>query len=217
MKERCSEGQDDQGVGLIELLVVMSLLTLALALFGTVFTVASRASDRSRDLGAATDQVRVALAELDRQVRFGYWLKPTTVPGLSCPSGTPTCAVKLLTVSGASGRRCWAWALDPATSSLRSFNWAPTGVSITLPSISSWHVVAGPESEAYDEVRLTGRLGVDPLSEGFALRNSDLSTVSYYKTLMGQVTVTKGGRAFSSTLAVSTRNQLAGGDLATIC
>lgn len=209
--------QMEQGVSLIELLVVMSLMTLALTMFGSAFSLALRAADRSRDLGAATDQVRLALSELDRQIRYGYWIHTTAVPGLVCPEGESSCAIRVLTNDGPASTRCWAWALDPASHSLKSYNWAPVGRVISLPEIGTWHVVAGPEGEIVDDVLVGGSLLVDESSEGRALNGSTLGMTSYYKTALLSVTVTRGGGSFQTDIAMTARNPLVGAPLVSEC
>lgn len=132
----------DAGVSLIELLVVMSLLLTALAMFGVAFSAMLRTSSASRAMGDATDQVRTALGELERQVRFGYWVRPET--GLGC--GTD-CAVTVLTQNSDGSKECWTWALDksvPTNVRLVSIH-RPYSTVFTFPvplSAAGWHVAA---------------------------------------------------------------------------
>lgn len=135
--------RDDEGVGLIELLVAMSLLLAALTMFGVAFAAMLRTSNASRAMGDGTDEVRTALAELDRQVRFGLWVREETATG--CGS---SCAVTVLTVDSSGGKECWTWALDtsnPLDGRLLSIH-RPYGAAFAFPAVFGdppWHVAAG--------------------------------------------------------------------------
>lgn len=211
----------ESGVGLIELLVVMSLLLIALAMFGTAFGVVLRTSEASRDVGASTDQLRQAVQALDRQVRFGYWVRLTTVSTSTCAS--PPCsalpAVRILTTESPSGSlRCWSWAVDPNAHALRAYKF-PTNLAVgdaLLPPIEQWHMVAGPEGETLDNVEVAGSLsGLG--AEISVLNPSTLVRVSYYAGVRADFTLTNGERVLSSSVTVATRNQWAGGSMVDMC
>lgn len=166
--------RNDAGLSLIELLVVMSLLLTALAMFGVTFSAMLRTSSASRAMGDATDQVRTALGELERQVRFGYWVRPET--GLGC--GTD-CAVTVLTQNADGTKECWTWALDKTvTTNVRLISvHRPSGVAFTFPApvgAAGWHVAAeGIRSIPTAPVLLAAGSTISSLDAG------TLSRVSY--------------------------------------
>lgn len=213
--------REDSGVGLIELLVVMTLLTLALTMFGMAFSAMLRTSDASRDIGAVTDQARLALNELDRQVRFGYWVKGTTV---GCSTTCP--AVKVLTTDSSGVRQCWVWALDRANGRLMTYH-APAASWSSPPSLSTfgrgrggWHIAAGPEGGATDEV------AIDPASDLQVVASSLVSPLNpttfarstYYLSAIASITITKPDRSpVTIGFTMTVRNQWTGAQYASEC
>ena len=214
--------REDRGVGLIELLVVMSLLTLALGMFGMAFSAMLRTSDASRDIGSVTDQARLALTELDRQIRFGYWVKPATV---GCASTCP--AIKVLTVDRTGARQCWIWAIDESNGRLLSYHY-PSNVNRAVPALTTfgnpgrggWHVAAGPEDtglgdevviDAASDLSIVGSL-VKPLNA------ATFERASYYLAASASLVISKPGRSpVSLTFDMSVRNQWIGAPYASEC
>lgn len=234
--------RNDRGVGLIELLVVMSLLTLALAMFGLAFSAMLRTSDASRDIGAVTDQARLALNELDRQIRFGYWVRPATVEScfaydaVSGMTTGPCTAIKVLTTDAAGVRQCWVWALDEVNGRLMTYHYPAGGPSerltlarFGLPGGRDWHVAAGPEGGTpADDVRLAagaGPLPSDPRGLGVVasslVKPLDPSTflrASYYLSAYAGITVSKPGRSpVTIGFNMSVRNQWIGAQYSDAC
>lgn len=207
----------DSGVGLIELLVVMSLLTVALTMFGLAFSATLRTTDASEDLGAVTDQARLALAQLDRQVRFGYWVNSADVP---CAAGTCS-AVKVLTLDAAGTRECWLWAIDPGGGGLMSFHYPAVGVQPTVPLLGAtgWFVAGGREGDVGDDVSVdasASMLGVSNLVRPLNIAN--LTRASYYTTLGATLKIQKPNRPpVTLDMKVSVRNQWAGAAYAGEC
>ncbi|MFM8999036.1 MAG: PilW family protein [Actinomycetota bacterium] len=213
----------DRGVGLIELLVVMSLTTLALTMFGMAFSAMLRTSDASRDIGAVTDQARLALNELDRQIRFGYWIKPTTV---GCATTCP--AIKVLTVDRTGARQCWVWAIDESNGRLLSYHF-PASVNRPVPSLTmfgnpgngGWHLAAGPE-----ETSVSDEVAIDPASDlavvaGSLVKPLNAATferASYYLSASATLVIAKPGRPnVTLTFDMSVRNQWVGAQYASEC
>lgn len=180
--------RDDLGVSLIELLVVMSLLLTALAMFGVAFSATLRTSSASRAMGDATDQVRTGFGELERQVRFGYWVRPET--GLGCGAN---CAVTVLTQNADGTKECWTWALDSRVATnvrLVSIHRPySTGFTMPLPVGSAgWHVAAeGIRMDLHPASLVTSGNTISSLDV------STLARVTYYVAAEADVWVGSSG------------------------
>lgn len=209
-------------MGLVELLVVMSLMTLALTMFGMAFSVMLRTSDASRDIGAVTDQARLALNDLDRQIRFGYWIKTVTV---GCATECP--AIQVLTKDSGGTMQCWTWAIDKANGRLMNFHY-PITAKKPIPSLANfgkgpggWHIAAGPEGgPVADEVAIgsTSTLAVVSTSEVTPLDPTTLTKVSYFSSAFAQLVISKPGRPpITIEFDMSVRNQWIGAQYAGAC
>lgn len=153
-RARITAGRDDadRGSTMIELLVSMGIFAMAVALaFGAVVQVMqmSREAQQSSD---AQSELRIALAQIDRQVRSGNVLfspaEEPTIPGVTgCEaiglfSGT---CMRIYTQSNGD-QKCVQWQIreDPdalGTYELRTRSWDPdwaTGIGV----VGSWGVVA---------------------------------------------------------------------------
>lgn len=73
--------RDDRGLTLIEMLIAMSLLLVALTMFGSVLFAVQKAGSRGDQLSRAGDAAYSALTEMDRQLRSGYIASDTAVVG----------------------------------------------------------------------------------------------------------------------------------------
>lgn len=94
-----ARGDREDGFSLIELFIVMSLLALALSLFGNTLFAMQRSSGVQEEMGRATDELMVAFSELERQVRAAYCIYPEVAGD----------EIQLYTVN-ASGTKGWvAW------------------------------------------------------------------------------------------------------------
>lgn len=202
--------RDDRGLGLIEALVAMTLLTIALSVFGVAFSAMVRTSEVSRDIGSVTDEARLALNELDRQVRFGYWVKNRTVSGASS-------AITVLTPGASGARECWIWAIDAANGRLLSFHFPAANPRPVLPVAgfgtpgSGWHIAAGPGGERFRDVVIGPASSLSAATSVSALEIATYQRVTYFLRAAVALTVSKGDRP-PVTLAfdVSVRNRLAG-------
>lgn len=124
----------DRGFTLVEILVAMSLLLVALTMFGSVLFAVQRSGSRQDQLSRAADSAYQAIAEMDRQLRSGYIASQTSV------SGTID-SVRIYTESFAPGSgstvaRCVAWAVvDLASGSqgLYTVWWTPGASGTTTP------------------------------------------------------------------------------------
>lgn len=211
--------RDERGIGLIEVLVVMGLLGLALGVFGTALTAMVRTSDASQDLGAVTDEARVALNQLDRQIRFGYWVKPRTISGASS-------AITVLTADAAGVLQCWTWAVSDGDQRIMNFV-RPASVDAAIPAMPSadsknslWRVAVGPEGgDPLDGVRIAAGSSLVPAS---AVAPIDPATYTrpagLYAGAIATLVLQKGtGAPVTLTFDMSVRNQWRGGGYATKC
>lgn len=106
----------DSGLGLIETLVASGVMVIVLAVVGSLYVVVGRSTKVSDQMGAGTDQMAVALANLDAQVRSGYWLASGTQSCRGSDGVMTTCPViKVLTTYHAAPNPtvCWVWRLSP--------------------------------------------------------------------------------------------------------
>lgn len=215
--------RDDGGLGLVEVLVSMTLLAVALGVFGVAFGAMLRTSEASQDLGSVTDQTRLALNELDRQVRFGYWVKPATISGASS-------AIKVLGVDPSGTRRCWIWAIDGTNGRLMTFDYPASGGG-GVPALASfgavggarWHIAAGPEGDPADPRRVVVTGSLSTASSVAALDPSTYARASYSLTAVADLVVSKAGFAGTPSVSVpfsfsvTVRNQWAGAPYAGLC
>lgn len=141
------------GLGLIEVLVASALMVTVLAVVGSLYVVVARSTKVSDQMGAGTDQMGVALANLDAQVRSGYWVVSDSKNCTDSDGSIISCPiVKVLTTYHAApfGAVCWVWRMSPLPGGgganvdplhqhgrLQSVRYAPG-----LAGPFSWHVEA---------------------------------------------------------------------------
>lgn len=142
----------DRGYTLVELLVALSLLLLALGMFGSALVVVQRTSARQLERGVTTNQIRQALVLMDAQMRSGYATQLTDD------------ARRVVLYTEASGSRtCAGWLVTPLNPSqpsdpqeLWATTWAAGGPPPTWPT--GWSLMAsGIRNAAVDP-------GVPPFS-----------------------------------------------------
>ncbi|MGN6243392.1 MAG: PulJ/GspJ family protein [Motilibacteraceae bacterium] len=142
-------GREDGGYTLIEMMVAMVVLSLALAMITTALI---RSQTLTRDLEATADsasEVRIALAQIDRQVRSGNVLySPANEPAqlASCTASGSNAGSCMRVYTQANGEeRCVQWQVltDPdhaGTNLLRSRAWSPDWQ--TDGKVTDWGIVA---------------------------------------------------------------------------
>lgn len=195
---------NDTGLGIVEVLVAMTILVVALATFGMALSSALKVSRRSQDMGEVTDQVRMALETLDRQVRFGYLIRQVNNIG-----GLATSNVVVLTPDATGKLQCWAW----ATSSegflatyhapyVQGQNFQPPPLQ-TLKSLKDWKVVAGADLSSPpgqpSQVLVTGGFSVGHMVESLralaVVGGSGYERVASWAETTANLTVSKAGLA----------------------
>ncbi len=142
-------GRSEQGMTLVELLVAMMILSIVMIVVSSVFASVEGAIVRQNNLNSTLDQGRLALQQLDRELRSGNVLYDPAKEGSGLP-GDPTlctgCAVgytlRLYTQSNAdtsSGYHCELWKID-SNQQLLARTWPPNDPN--PPNVTSWRVIA---------------------------------------------------------------------------
>jgi prepilin-type N-terminal cleavage/methylation domain-containing protein len=139
----------DQGFTLIELVIAMSIFGLLMAITYSVLTSVQRQTSRTLATSDDVAQVRLALQQIDRQVRSGNVLyspanEVTALTGTPdcysftvAPSAVPNAGNCMRVYTQANGdNRCVQWRIRGGELATRS--WAPDAPS----GVSSWRVVA---------------------------------------------------------------------------
>jgi prepilin-type N-terminal cleavage/methylation domain-containing protein len=196
---KTSEG----GMTLVELLVSMSILSIVLLVFVAVLASVQRGVVAQDTLNQTLDQTRLALQQLDREMRSGNVLydpalenAPAAIGGIpSCSGCLPGYTLRVYTQTNADTRgtyKCVLWKIDTAQR-LMTQQWPPSDPS----NASGWRIVAtGIVNGSINEPPFT--LDPDPLKGGRTLNilfavNSDLAhrptqTVKVQASLTGRNT-----------------------------
>lgn len=104
----------EEGMSLIELMVGMSLLLVALLMFGSALYITQRSAQQSSNYSIANDAVHLAMQDIDRQLRSGYVVNTAQIGAAAAGR-----AVRIYTEATGSPR-CVAWALAAAPGSSTS-------------------------------------------------------------------------------------------------
>ena len=196
---KTSEG----GMTLVELLVSMSILSIVLLVFVAVLASVQRGVVTQDTLSQTLDQTRLALQQLDREMRSGNVLyDPALENAPAASGGIPSCSgclpgytLRVYTQTNADTRgtyKCVLWKIDTAQR-LMTQQWPPSDPS----NASGWRIVAtGIVNGSINEPPFT--LDPDPLKGGRTLNilfavNSDLAhrptqTVKVQASLTGRNT-----------------------------
>lgn len=132
-------GRREDGFTLVELLVSMSIFVVVLIIFLTTFTVVQAAVQREEDKSRNNDQARLAMEELDREIRSGnvlYDPANESAPGLMLRIYTQSNAT---TRQPAPGYVCRLWRIDDSMQ-LQTRYWQPGPDGWQDPS--PWQTVA---------------------------------------------------------------------------
>jgi type II secretory pathway pseudopilin PulG len=162
---------------LAELAVTMMILGIVLAIiFGILFSV-QRTLGREQDRSTNNDQARLAVEELDREIRSGNLLyDPQSAVLTQNPTGDPSgMQLVIYTQTNATtrnpGNRCVQWKVTNETSTtpdqLQRRDWSSVD---PLNSVSSWRVIA--EDVVNNDPTKSGRGGPVP---AFTLDHSQSS------------------------------------------
>lgn len=185
MRERL---QGERGTTLVELLISMTIFSLALAMVYSVLITVQRQTKDQTSRADAVGNARLALAQIDRQVRSGNVLYNPA---------TETLPLSMRVYTQANGaQRCVQWQVFGGK--LRSRSWSPTWQ--TDGQVSGWAVVA------HDVVNTTA-------TPPFALQGG---TTAYGSRLIDIALLVKsptsGGKNINVTSSLSGRNTAYGYD-----
>ena len=135
--------RDERGMTLVELMVSVSLMMLVATIFTTVLLSIQRSVITQQARSEMNDQARLALDQMDREIRSGNYLYDPTdeaaglCAGLDC---APSYSLRVYTQVNAPNRtppqQCVQWVIDDQQLFRRA--WAP-GAS---ESLSGWRMVA---------------------------------------------------------------------------
>jgi prepilin-type N-terminal cleavage/methylation domain-containing protein len=195
----------EDGMTLVELLVAMFVLGIVLLVFTTVLASVQAGVNRQDSLGQTLDQARLAVEQLDRELRSGNVLydpslenAPAGTPGriLSCSGCLPGYTLRVYTQTNEDTRgtyRCVLWKIS--NQQIMTRWWPPQEPS----NASGWRVVAtGIVNHDLSPLVVPFTLDSDPLKGGRTLDvlyavNSDLThrasqTVQIQAALTGRNT-----------------------------
>lgn len=138
-------GTDQRGMTLVELMVATMILGIVMIVVSSVFASIERSIVLQNNLSTTLDQGRLALEQLDRELRSGNVLYDPATEN----AGTTSCSgciagftLRIYTQSNAStsaGYRCELWKID-TSEQLLVRTWAPDDP--TGPSTTDWRIVA---------------------------------------------------------------------------
>jgi type II secretory pathway pseudopilin PulG len=132
---------------LMELMIGMLILSIVLAIFGTILTGVQRAVNRQSDRSGSNDQARLAVEELDKEIRSGNVLYDPSLAGKAWSDDPgngiyPNMALLVYTQTNAvtrnPGNKCVQWRI--VNGELQRRDWATTW-SID-GNVSPWRVIA---------------------------------------------------------------------------
>lgn len=132
---RCRE---ERGMTLVELLVAMFVLSIVTAIFGSTLASVQSAVVREDRYSQANDQARLAMEQLDREIRSGNVLYN---PGDPLTGYVPYYYVRIYTQANAptrGGYVCSMWQID-TNQQLLTERWSPANPNGTT---TGWLVVA---------------------------------------------------------------------------
>lgn len=136
--------RDDAGMTLAELMVSVALLMVVVTIFTTVVLSIYTAVIRQQARTETNDQARLAIEQLDREIRSGSLIYQPVDEPASTTCGGKTCVrghtLRVLTQANATTRtppeQCVQWAVDGGKLWRRA--WAPGSAT----SIDGWRMVA---------------------------------------------------------------------------
>jgi len=133
----------EQGLTLVELFVAMFIMGIVLLVFGSVLASVQRGVVTQDKLSQTLDQARLALEQLDREIRSGNVLYDPAEENngrTSCSGCLPGYTLRVYTQSNAVARgnyMCTLWQVD-SQAQLLTRMWPPNDLGDATP----WRVVA---------------------------------------------------------------------------
>jgi prepilin-type N-terminal cleavage/methylation domain-containing protein len=193
--------RSDEGMTLVEMMVTMAIMSTVLLVFTTVLASVQRGVAQQDSLSQTLDQARLALQELDRELRSGNVLydpglenAPAANGGItSCSGCLPYYTLRVYTQTNADTRgqyKCVLWKID-SSQQLMTRQWPPDDPT----DATGWRIVAtGIVNRSIGQTAFS--LDPDPLKGGRTLNvvyaaNSDLT---HHATQTARVQASLTGR-----------------------
>jgi prepilin-type N-terminal cleavage/methylation domain-containing protein len=187
---------DQEGMTLVELVVAMSILSIAMVILLSTLTSIQKASVNEDVRSRTINQIRLAQQTIDRQVRSGNLLYPPNAAGYSLLIYTQAYAVQDKAAFGGTSR-CAYWTINSQNQLMYGF-WEPLTPS---PFTTTWQVVS---EGIMNRVQSQSAFTLDPTGRTMTVQflvNSDL-TGSPNATQSLQTSVTGRNTSFGYPLAV---------------
>jgi prepilin-type N-terminal cleavage/methylation domain-containing protein len=172
MKALCRRGRSEAGYTLLEMMVVMMVMSLVTAIFVTILASVQGSIGRVSARSDSNDQARLAVEELDREIRSGNVLYDPNLTGSAHPWSDdsahgiyPGMSLLIYTQTNAStrspGNQCVQWRITNEQLQRRawSVNWQTDGI------VSGWRIVAERilnRSPASDQTKWVRAFTLDP-------------------------------------------------------
>jgi prepilin-type N-terminal cleavage/methylation domain-containing protein len=167
---------EDRGITLVELIVSMMVLGIAMTIFATTLMTVQTAVVAQDQLTQSNDQARLAIQQIDREMRSGNVLYDPATEGSTTPgggTGDNYYMVRIYTQTNADDRgySCVQWRIN-TSKELQTRWWPPEEPS----AASEWRTVAEGIVNREFGVRAF-ELDSDPLKGGRVLRVTLRTTV----------------------------------------
>src|SRR3954468_21296743 len=134
--------RDERGMTLVELVVSMMVLGIAMLIFSTTLMTIQTGVVKQDHLSRSNDQARLALEQLDRQMRSGNVLYDPASEGTATTgagAGYNNYMVRIYTQTNADtlGYTCVQWRIT-TSNQLQTRSWPPEDTA----DVTSWRTVA---------------------------------------------------------------------------
>jgi prepilin-type N-terminal cleavage/methylation domain-containing protein len=146
IRERLRALHSERGMTLLETLISTALLGIVVTIFLNVLVTVQSGLGRQTDRSQDNDQARLAVENLDREIRSGNLLYDPALEDDTAPAGSDIAegmSLRIYTQSNANtrdpGNRCVQWRITSGDQLQRrdwSINWQTDGI------VSGWRVVA---------------------------------------------------------------------------
>jgi type II secretory pathway pseudopilin PulG len=182
-----SDPPHESGVTLVELVVVVVLLTVVTALFTSTMLSTQSAVNTAASRSVATANVRVVLAQLDREVRSANAIYDPQLETDSTNALVPGMAFRAYTQADASGTsRCVHWRIAGTALQRRTWaaNWRTSG-DVTSWATRATNIVNAASSPPVSAFRLAsqGAYGGRLLDISLVVASGDRNSLPAYADL----------------------------------
>jgi prepilin-type N-terminal cleavage/methylation domain-containing protein len=132
----------ERGMTLVEMTIALSILAIVMAIFLPVLASVQSGFQRQSDRSQSNDQARLAVEELDREIRSGNVLYNPANENDPANGVYPGMSLRIYTQTNATtrspGNRCVQWRV--MNGQLQQRDWSITWK--TDSKVSEWHIVA---------------------------------------------------------------------------